>query len=81
MEQLVLRLASGEIGRDELRKETRSGETAKGAGRPKNFVFQLKDKSLPFSLNMTFRKSHVEKREVVDALKELLNRLEKELDA
>jgi len=80
MEELVLRLASGEIGRDELRKETRGGEPSKGPGRPKHFVFKLKDKSLPFSLNMTFRKAHVEKREVVDALKQLLKRLEKELD-
>ncbi|MGK2859490.1 MAG: ParB/RepB/Spo0J family partition protein [Thermoanaerobaculia bacterium] len=80
MEELVLRLASGEIGRDELRKETRGAEPAKSAGRPRNFVFQLKDKSLPFSLNMTFKKAHVEKAEVVDALRELLKRLEKELD-
>jgi ParB family chromosome partitioning protein len=81
MEQLVLRLASGEIGRDELRKETRSSEPAKGAGRPKNFVFQLKDKSLPFTLNMTFRKSHVEKAELVDAVRQLLKRLEQEVDS
>lgn len=80
MEQLVLRLASGEIGRDELRKETRGAEPAKGPGRPKNFVFQLKDKSLPFSLNMTFKKANVEKAEVVDALRELLKRLEQELE-
>jgi hypothetical protein len=29
---------------------------------------------------MTFKKSQVEKREVVEALKQLINRLEKELD-
>jgi len=79
MEELVLRVASGELDRDELRKETRGAEPAKGPGRPKNFVFQLKDKSLPFSFNMTFKKSQVEKREVVDALRQILDRLEKEL--
>jgi ParB family chromosome partitioning protein len=80
MEALVLRVASGELGRDELRKETRGVEPAKGPGRPKHFVFQLKDKSLPFSLNMTFKKSQVERREVVDALRQLADRLEKELE-
>lgn len=81
MEQLVLRVASGELGREDLRKETRGTEPSKGPGRPKHFVFQLKDKALPFSLNMTFKKSQVEKREVVDALKQLIERLERELDA
>lgn len=80
MEQLVLRVAAGELDRDELRKETRASEPSKGPGRPKNFVFQLKDKSLPFSVNLTFRKAQVEKREVVDALKQLVDRLEKELN-
>jgi hypothetical protein len=38
----------------------------------------LKDKSLPFSLNMTFKKSNVERGEVIDALRSLLKRLEAE---
>jgi hypothetical protein len=38
----------------------------------------VKDKSLPFSLNLSFKKAHVEKKEVIDALRSLLRRLEKE---
>lgn len=78
MERLVERFASGEMSRDEVRKETRTSEPAKRAGRPKNFVFQLKDKALPFSFNLTFKKSEVEREEIIGALRAILNRLEKE---
>jgi len=45
---------------------------------PFNFVFEVKDKSLPYSLNLAFRKPNVEKAEVIDALRDLLRRLESE---
>ena len=78
MEKLVNRIAAGEMGREELRKETaRTPEPAK-AGRPKNYTFELKDKALPFSLSLSFRKSSVEKSEVIGALREILQRLESE---
>ena len=76
MEQALRRLAAGDLSREQLRKETRN--VPKKAGRPKNFTFRFKDKSLPFSLNLAFRKAKVEKREIIDALRELLRRLEKE---
>src|SRR5581483_8303828 len=74
MAQALRRLAAGDLSREELRKETRN--EPKKAGRPKNYVFRFRDKALPFSLNLTFRKAKVDKREVVDALRELLKRLE-----
>ncbi len=74
MEQLVRRFAAGGTTREEVRKEA----APKKAGRPKNYVFQFKDKSLPFSLNLTFKKSSVEKSEVIDALRRLLQKLEAE---
>jgi ParB family transcriptional regulator, chromosome partitioning protein len=77
MEALVRRFAAGEIGRDEIRKQTAAPEARK-AGRPKHYVFQFKDKDLPFSLNLSFKKAKVEKREIIDAVRELLRRLEKE---
>ena len=76
MEQALRRLAAGDLSREQLRKETRN--EPKKAGRPKHFTFQYKDKSLPFSLNLAFRKPKVEKREIIDALRELLRRLEAE---
>jgi ParB family chromosome partitioning protein len=78
MEEIVRAYAAGELSRDELRRKTASKPEPKKAGRPKNFVFELKDKSLPFSLNLAFKKPNVEKREVIDAVRELLRRLEAE---
>jgi ParB family chromosome partitioning protein len=78
MEQFVRAVAAGELSRDELRKQTAAKPEPKKAGRPKNFTYTLKDKALPFSLNLAFRKANVEKSEVIDAVRELLRRLEAE---
>lgn len=77
MEQVVRRFAAGEMSRTDLRKQTAKPEPKK-AGRPKNFVFAMKDKSLPFTLNLAFKKPNVEKTEVIEAVRELLRRLESE---
>ena len=76
MEEVVRAYAAGELSRETLRKQTASKPEPKKAGRPKNYVFQLKDKSLPFSLNLAFKKPNVDRREVIDAVRELLRRLE-----
>ncbi len=76
MEQLLRRVASGELSREELRKQTAATPDPKRAGRPKNYTFQLKDKALPFTVNLAFRKANVEKSEIIAAVKELLRRLE-----
>jgi ParB family transcriptional regulator, chromosome partitioning protein len=78
MEQVVRRFAAGDMSREDLRKQTASKPEPKKAGRPKNFVYALKDKSLPFTLNLAFKKPNVEKSEVIAAVRELLTRLEKE---
>ena len=74
METIVRSVAAGEATRDDVRKQTAAPK--KTAGRPKNFVWQVKEKS--FNLNLAFRKSNVDKREIIDTLRELLRRLEKE---
>jgi len=76
MEQVVRAQAAGELSREELRRQTAARPEPKKAGRPKNYVFALKDKSLPFSLNLAFKKPNVEKSEVIEAVRELLRRLE-----
>jgi ParB family chromosome partitioning protein len=76
MEQVVRRFAAGELSRDDLRKQTASKPEPKKAGRPKNYTFALKDKALPFTLNLAFKKPNVDKSEVIDAVRELLRRLE-----
>jgi ParB family chromosome partitioning protein len=76
MQKVVRRFAAGEISREDLRKQTASRPDPKKAGRPKNYTYQLKDKGLPFSVNLTFKKSNVTRGELVDAVRELLRRLE-----
>jgi ParB family chromosome partitioning protein len=76
MEQVVRAFAAGEMSREDLRRQTATRPEPKKAGRPKNYVFALKDKSLPFSLNLAFNKPNVEKSEVIEAVRELLRRLE-----
>ncbi|HVG25527.1 MAG TPA: ParB/RepB/Spo0J family partition protein [Thermoanaerobaculia bacterium] len=78
MEQVVRAQAAGELSREELRRQTAAKPEPKKAGRPRNYVFELKDKSLPFSFNLAFKKPNVEKSEVIDAVRELLRRLESE---
>ena len=78
MERVVRAYAAGELSREDLRKKTAAKPEPKKAGRPKNYVFALKDRSLPFTLNLAFRKPNVEKREVIEAVRELLRRLESE---
>jgi ParB family transcriptional regulator, chromosome partitioning protein len=78
MEEVVRSFAAGEMSRQELRKQTASKPVTKKAGRPKNYVFAVKDKALPFTLNLAFKKANVEKSEVIDALRQLLHRLESE---
>jgi ParB family chromosome partitioning protein len=77
MEDVVRRYAAGELTRDEVRKQTAKPEPKK-AGRPKNFTWQVKDKALPFTVNLSFRKANVEKSEIAAALRELLRRIENE---
>lgn len=78
MEQVVRAFAAGEMSREDLRKKTAARPEPKKAGRPRNFTYALKDKSLPFTLNLAFKKPNVDKTEVIEAVRELLKRLESE---
>lgn len=78
MEEIVRAFASGDLSREDLRKKTVARPQPKKAGRPKNFVYSLTDKALPFRLNLAFRKPNVDKSEVIDAVRQLLKRLEEE---
>jgi ParB family transcriptional regulator, chromosome partitioning protein len=77
MEAMAERIAAGEVGRDQLRKEAKSPKARK-AGRPKNFVFEMRERSLPFHLSMRFKKADVERGEIIEALRRVLEQLEGE---
>lgn len=76
MEQLVTRIASGEATRADVRKATSKQPEKPKGGRPKNFVFQLNEKDLPFAFSMTFKKPDVEKAEIIAAVRAILQKLE-----
>ena len=76
MMALVGAVSRGEATRADLRKATSKKSATPKAGRPKNYTFRVKDKNLPFQLDLRFRKSNVPKEEVLDALREILRRLE-----
>ncbi|MBW3672043.1 MAG: ParB/RepB/Spo0J family partition protein [Acidobacteria bacterium] len=76
MQELVERYASGELSRQDVR--ARTARKTEKRGRPKHFKFNLKDKSLPFSLSMSFKKSDVDRSEIIGALEEVLRRLKSE---
>lgn len=75
MQELVARFARGELNRDQVRKAT-AKKTEARKGRPKHFTYDLKEKGLPFSLSLKFRKPEVEREEIIAALREALDRLE-----
>jgi ParB family chromosome partitioning protein len=69
---LVERLAGqGATTRQEVRKET----AKPAAGRPKAFVFAFKPPTKAFDLRLSFRKSKVDKGEIIEALENIIREL------
>ena len=69
---LVERLASqGTATRQAARAETAKPEP----GRPKNFIFAFKPPTKHFDLRLSFRKSRVEKEEIIEALENIIRDL------
>jgi ParB family chromosome partitioning protein len=77
MEQLVEKFARGELTRDEVRKATAKKAEVK-RGRPRNFTYDLRDKGLPFSLSLRFKKAEVDRGEIIAALRAAIEKLESE---
>lgn len=72
MVALVEKISRDSLSRDETRRVTRHPKK----GRPKNFVFKYGAQDSPFRLQLSFRKSKVEKQEVIKALRRILAELE-----
>ena len=71
---LVERLIGGggnSVTRQDVRKETAKPEL----GRPKAFVFAFKPPTKAFDLRLSFKKSKVEKDEIIDALENIIREL------
>ncbi|MGH9321856.1 MAG: ParB/RepB/Spo0J family partition protein, partial [Vicinamibacteria bacterium] len=72
MVSLVERISRDELSREQTRRLSRKPQR----GRPKSFVFTYGSRGNPFRLQMTFRKGQVERKEIIDALRNLLAELE-----
>ena len=79
MIQLLHRVVAQGLSRDDLRAATRDAKASAGAGRrsqrqkPYTFKFKAPDKT--FNLSMSFRRSTVDKGDLISALEEILQQL------
>lgn len=73
---LLERVAEQGLSRDDLRRETR-GKTPRGARRQrkKPFTFRFRDPDKTFNLSLSFRKSEVDREDLIGALEQILQEL------
>jgi ParB family transcriptional regulator, chromosome partitioning protein len=74
MHEMVHRITSGGLTRDEARRARR--EETEPAPRPQPFLFDYKADDESFHLRIQFRKSHVSEEELAAALREALRQIE-----
>jgi len=72
MKEAIAAVAEGST-RDDLRARKKS---ASDKHSPRHFAFVYKPKGGPFKLNLSFQKSRVEKGELIEALRQILQQLE-----
>jgi ParB family chromosome partitioning protein len=75
---LVERLGREGSTRAEARKISRKGDSRRGRGRPRHFVFRFSPRGTDVSLNLQFKRPHVEREEVIRALEAILDSLRRE---
>jgi len=69
---LVQRMASqGAVTRQDVRAETAKPR----AGKPRSFTFDFKPATKAFQLRMSFKKGHVDKSEIIEALENIIKEL------
>ncbi len=78
MVRLLERVAEQGLTRDDLRRATRPRLTRSGAGRRKPYVFRFRDPDRSFDLSLTFRRSTVDRSDLIEALETILEKLKQE---
>ena len=64
--------------RGDARRLAQKAEARRGRGRPRHYVFQYKPRGGPFSLALQFKRTDVEREEVIEALEAVLRSLREE---
>lgn len=75
MTALVERLGRDGATRTDARKLAKSAEVRRGRGRPKNYVFSFKPRGGPFALSLQFKRTDVDRDEVIEALEAVVRSL------
>lgn len=78
MTAFVERLQEGAGTRQEARRLAREGRPAAGRGRARPFIFSYRSPEKNFALSLKFRKSQIERAEIIAALETILDRLRSE---
>jgi len=77
MLELVEKIRKEGLTREDTRKLSRELKEKK-IEKPKNYVFKFRPPGKEYQLSITFRKSKVDKEEIINILKEIIRRLENE---
>lgn len=75
MAALVERLSREGTTRTDARRLTQKADARRGRGRPKSYVFSFKPKGGPFALSLQFKRTDVDRNEVIEALEAVLRSL------
>lgn len=75
MVALVEKVARGESGTQTVTRQALRDAAPKKAGRPKAYTFQYRAPTKQFSLKLNFKKSQVEKAEIITALENIIESL------
>jgi ParB family chromosome partitioning protein len=78
MTSFIERLGREGATRVEARRLGRKEEARRGRGRPRHFVFRFNPKGSDFSLNLQFKRSQVEREEIIRTLEGILESLRKQ---
>ncbi|MDH3745752.1 MAG: ParB/RepB/Spo0J family partition protein [Acidobacteriota bacterium] len=76
--EMLEHVAEGSLSREDLREQVRRQSRARKGGRQKPPVFTFKDPEKTFSLSVKFRKTTVEKDDLIAALEKILDELRTE---
>jgi ParB family chromosome partitioning protein len=76
MTALIGRLQQGGAPTRQAAREIAKEGKAKPQGRPRHFIFKFQPKEKSFSLNLQFKKSDVQRQEIVKALQQIIDELQ-----
>lgn len=75
MVALLERVAQQGLGRDDLRHKSRRSKARSGGGRRQPYTFTFKAPDKTFNLSMSFRRSTVDREDLIAALEQILDQL------